>query len=126
MLERITEDAELVRALQICSEGGRCLECNYKERKCCYADMSKDAHNAIEELISRVPKWISVKDELPTPIHPSSPDYKAYLIVADGDMYIADYTYDKYFETCYSFHVDGEYMTGVTHWMELPEMPKGE
>lgn len=89
-------------------------------------DLHDEAADAIEELISRVPKWIGVKEKLPTPIHPSSPDYKGYLIVADGDMYIADYTYDKYFETCYSFYVDGEEMTGVTHWMKLPELPKGE
>lgn len=78
------------------------------------------------ELKELVPKWISVKDELPSPIHPSDPDYRPYLIIADGYMYVADYSYDKYFETCYSFYVDGEEMTGVTHWCKIPEPPKGE
>lgn len=78
------------------------------------------------ELKELVPKWISVKDELPYPSHPSDPDYRQYLIVADGYMYVADYSYDKHFETCYSFYVDGEEMTGVTHWCKIPEPPKGE
>jgi hypothetical protein len=78
------------------------------------------------ELKELVPKWISVNDELPSPIHPSEPDYRPYLIIADGDIYIADYSYDKYFETCYTFYVDGEAMTGVTHWCKIPEPPKGE
>lgn len=131
MLERITEDVKLIKAL-------RCdYERNCWEEKCPYLESSSyndcntkrkehDAADAIEELISRVPKWISVKDELPSPIHPSDPDYRPYLIIADGDIYLADYSYDKHFETCYSFYVDGEEMTGVTHWCKIPEPPKGE
>ena len=131
MLERITEDVKLISAL-------RCdYERNCWEEKCPYLESSSyndcntkrkehDAADAIEELISELPKWISVKDELPSPIHPSDPDYRPYLIIADGDIYLADYSYDKYFETCYSFYVDGEEMTGVTHWCKIPEPPKGE
>ena len=128
-------NTELIKGLRWCADESICCD-DFSGEKCPYFDEKKDscsvdeilhdAADAIEELISRVPKWISVKEKLPTPIHPSSPDYKAYLIVADGDMYIADYTYDKYFETCYSFHVDGEEMTGVTHWCKIPEPPKGE
>lgn len=138
MLERITEDAELIKALRC---GGHnmifhycdkedCPYCQYSYHdnlhRCNVQELGIDAADAIEELISRVPKWVSVKDELPSPIHPSDPDYRPYLIIADGYMYVADYSYDKYFETCYSFYVDGEEMTGVTHWCKIPEPPKGE
>lgn len=127
MLERITEDTELIKALRCCGVGeGGCKVCPYNGEMDCDTNLYCDAAGAIEELISRVPKWISVNDELPSQTHPSDPDYRPYLIIADGYMYVADYSYDKYFETCYSFYVDGEEMTGVTHWCKIPEPPKGE
>ena len=126
----------IVKALRCCvtnynsTQSRLCNKCPYKEYadgiKGCENKLKADAADAIEELIPRLPKWISVNDELPSPIHPSDPDYRPYLIIADGYMYVADYSYDKYFETCYSFYVDGEAMTGVTHWMKLPVPPKGE
>ena len=127
-------DKELVKALRACAKGCECSECPYDEEACPSSDdMFETAADTIErltkekeELISRFPKWIGVKDELPSPTHPSDPDYRPYLIIADGYMYFADYSYDKYFETCYSFYVDGEEMTGVTHWCKIPEPPKGE
>ena len=131
MLDKKELDKELVKALRACAKGCVCSECPYDEEACpssddmfeCAADIIERLTKEKEELISRLPKWISVKDEYPSPIHPSDPDYRPYLIIADGDIYLADYSYDKYFETCYSFYVDGEEMTGVTHWMELPEIP---
>lgn len=71
-------------------------------------------------------EWIKCSERLPEAIHPSSPHYRTYLIWADGYLYVADYTYDKHFQTCYSFHVNGEEMTGVTHWMPLPDAPEVE
>ena len=69
--------------------------------------------------------WHRVEEELPEPIHPTDPRYKAYLICDSlGYMHVADYTYSKHFPTCYSFHVNGEEETDVKYWMPLPEPPK--
>ena len=65
------------------------------------------------------PKWISVKDDLPA--HAIIP----CIIHADGYIQIADWSHDKY-GLAWWFFVDGEYETGVTHWMPLPEAPKEE
>ena len=62
-------------------------------------------------------QWISVEDELPA--HAITP----CLIYADGTIELADWSYDKYGLEWW-FYVDGEYETGVTHWMPLPEAPK--
>lgn len=68
--------------------------------------------------------WIRVKDRMPDPIHPSDPKYRPYLVMDSfGYLRVADYTYDKYFQTCYSFHVDGEEVTDVEYWMRI-EPPK--
>lgn len=145
------QDEDIIRSIRVhLDEVTGCGGCKYTEgipAATCFLNMIEDAANALEtseknrmylfdrvceleednsELKELVPKWISAKDELPPPIHPSDPDYRPYLIIADGYMYVADYSYDKYFETCYSFHVDGEAMTGVTHWCKIPEPPKGE
>lgn len=142
---------DIIRSIRVhLDEVTGCGGCKYTKGipdATCFLNMIEDAANALEtseknrmylfdrvceleednsELKELVPKWISVKDELPSPIHPSDPDYRPYLIIADGYIYVADYSYDKYFETCYSFYVDGEEMTGVTHWCKIPEPPKGE
>ena len=68
--------------------------------------------------------WHRVEEELPEPIHPTDPRYKAYLICDSlGYMHVADYTYSKHFPTCYSFHVNGEEETDVKYWMPI-EPPK--
>lgn len=137
-------NAELIKALRVCGDepyditkpckvspwklmrdAAAALETSEKNRMYLF-DRVCELEEDNSELKELVPKWISVKDELPSPIHPSDPDYRPYLIIADGYMYVADYSYDKYFETCYAFYVDGEEMTGVTHWCKIPEPPKGE
>ena len=59
-----------------------------------------------------VQEWISVNDRLP------EQGEEAICIAADGDMMIGKYTewgwlFPRYFED-------------LTHWMPLPEPPKGE
>ena len=72
----------------------------------------------------QLPHWESVKERLPDPIPPTDQNYMPYLIRDSlGYFHVADYTYDKYFQTCYSFHVDGEEVTDVEYWMRI-EPPK--
>ena len=59
-----------------------------------------------------VQKWISVDDRLP------EPKEEAICIDADGDMMIGTYTEWGWMFPCY--------FEELTHWMPLPEPPKGE
>ena len=59
-----------------------------------------------------VQEWISVNDRLP------EQGEEAICIAADGDMMIGKYTKWGWMFPCY--------FEDLTHWMPLPEMPKGE
>ena len=59
-----------------------------------------------------VQEWISVKDRLP------EQGEEAICIAADGDMMIGKYTEWGWMFPCY--------FEDLTHWMPLPEPPKGE
>ena len=72
----------------------------------------QDLRRENAELRARVPKWISVNDRLP------EPKEEAICINADGDMMIGTYTEWGWMFPCY--------FKELTHWMPLPEPPKGE
>ena len=59
-----------------------------------------------------VQEWISVEDRLP------EQGEKAICIDADGDMMIGKYTEWGWMFPCY--------FEELTHWMPIPEPPKGE
>ena len=59
-----------------------------------------------------VQEWISVDDRLP------EQGEEAICIAADGDMMIGKYTEWGWMFPCY--------FEELTHWMPLPEPPKGE
>ena len=59
-----------------------------------------------------VQEWISVDDRLP------EQGEKAICIDADGDMMIGKYTEWGWLFPCY--------FEDLTHWMQIPEPPKGE
>ena len=59
-----------------------------------------------------VQEWISVKDRLP------EQGEEAICIAADGDMMIGKYTEWGWMFPCY--------FEDLTHWMPLPQPPKGE
>ena len=59
-----------------------------------------------------VQEWISVDDRLP------EQGEKAICIDADGDMMIGKYTEWGWMFPCY--------FEELTHWMPIPEPPKGE
>lgn len=57
-------------------------------------------------------QWISVEDRLP------EQGEEAICIAADGDMMIGKYTEWGWMFPCY--------FEELTHWMPIPEPPKGE
>ena len=59
-----------------------------------------------------VQEWISVEDRLP------EPKEKAICLSRDGEMMIGIYTEWGWMFPCY--------FEGPTHWMPLPQPPKGE
>ena len=72
----------------------------------------QDLRRENAELRARVPKWISVDDRLP------ESKEEAICINADGDMMIGTYT-----EWGWMFPY---YFEKLTHWMPMPEPPKGK
>ena len=107
------------------------------------ADALEAADKRIEELEAQMPKWVSVEDKLPE----ESGEYTVYIQMGTGvevpdflgsndlsyvtsvyfkkrqklwfDEYEESYNADlSLVDTANDFH--------VTHWMELPEPPKGE
>ena len=65
-----------------------------------------------------VPRWVRC-DSFVLP----KPGQLCLVYDEDGYMSVATYTGDKYFPTAYGFHVDGEEVTDITHWMPI-EPPK--
>ena len=118
---------EIKKGLLHC-EREKCKGCPYYD-KCMMADAHTDLHTDALAYIQQlemqhgkdinVPRWISVDDDLPA--HVITP----CLIYADEHIEIADWSHDKY-GLAWWFFVDGEYATGVTHWMPMPEPPKVE
>ena len=80
----------------------------------------QDLRRENAKLRVRVQEWISVKDELPE-------DSGYYLVVYrdkyNGSISIA---FDMYVKCNVGEWWENDYAYDVTHWMLLPEMPKGE
>ena len=122
----------IVKALRCCvtdynsTQSRLCNKCPYKEyadgRSGCENKLKADAADAIEELISRVPKWISVKEKLP----PSNELVIVSIYDTHGDTAFRYSSTGWLTSDTKVWVVDDEENSGVTHWMELPEMPKGE
>ena len=72
----------------------------------------QDLRRENAELRASAPKWISVEDRLP------EQGEEAICIAADGDMMIGKYTEWGWMFPCY--------FEELTHWMPIPEPPKGE
>lgn len=151
MLERIIEDAELVNALRcesvINDEHTRCESCKYGvvvchgSREDVYGCDSRrienDAADAIEELISRLPKWIDANERLPE----QTGEYIVFLkaskkwIDAGEDVsyttamwFVKEQKVWKEMNGDDSYNavlsvVDTDWACSVTHWMELPKPP---
>ena len=81
-----------------------------------------DARAIAQHLVERAvafQKWISVDDKLPE----DDSDVVAYLqIDQEGRIYPANYAKGVWFDCIFNTPATGT----TTHWMPLPEPPKGE
>ena len=122
---------ELVNNLRCCNKDDACDECTYfhDEEKCCGID--KEAADAIEELLAKVPTWHPVSEK-PTRKNPTHARDTFLVRLESGCIKTLTYEYDNS-DRCrpgMSPLFDegwGETVVPVTHWMELPkfEPPKG-
>ena len=91
-----------------CLNDGTCEACE----ACKYADCSGGIDVDDEDVF--IGCWISVKDRLPE-------EMQAVLAIFDDESLAIVWMY------CQQWHMVGEpYLTGITHWMPLPEPPKEE
>ena len=96
-----------------------CVKCHYFLQPLlrCRTDLARDALEQIEELETKVPKWVSVKDRLP------DKESMLCLVISDGDLYVSHWHWSGGGAW---FFTDGECDCNVTHWMKVPEPPEEE
>ena len=108
---------ELLNAVDgVCPKDASCYDCEYKDVEHCAIPAKADylIANGVT-----VQEWISVKDRLPK----ESGDYLAYC----GNGYIGLMSYSTQYKLFNTFDGCGtKHAIAVTHWMPLPEAPKGE
>ena len=101
-----------------------CDRCPYgkysSENGECYEEYKKDKFGKVEKTGVTVQKWISVKDRLPDDI--------GYYLVVYRDKYngISSIALDNYVKCGAGEWWANEFTHNITHWMPIPEPPKGE
>ena len=100
-------EARINRVQDICPNYViRCWECRASTK------WFRDKKQAIEQWNTRPDSWISVKDR--------TPKNGDYVLCVSGAGIVQIASYDT------SVRVYGFYANSVTHWMPLPEPPKGD
>jgi len=109
---------KLVKGLRYCFEHDDCgSRCPYfSTTTVCADERAKEAADAIEELLTAVPHWISVEERLP--------EIGRFVLVSDGDDIDVACRYKAFTipDKTETFFWDS--VLEVTHWMPLPEPPK--
>ena len=85
--------------------------------------MIQDLRRENAELKARVPQWISVDDRLPEPKHEF--DARNWYLVALSNGVVKELAYEFHNHSIFGYGWR-ETAYPVTHWMPLPEPPKGE
>lgn len=110
-------------ALERCANNKPCKGCAYctsEEKFMCTDVLMNDTLKHIANLEAKVPKWVSVKDELPACV----PD--EYLVAnSDNRVFVAEWGHERW-SSEYRFSVGSEILHDVTHWLPLPEPPEEE
>ena len=101
--------AELIEALRSCSQVNSLSL--YKR------DLMRKAADAIEALQAQIPQWISVEEALP-----NKPG--RYLCIVKSRIWESE-LYTDFLGFDHGFFHDSGIADNVTHWMPLPEPPKG-
>ena len=83
----------------------------------------QDLRRENAELRARVPQWISVDDRLPEPKHEF--DARNWYLVALSNGVVKELAYEFHNHSVFGYGWR-ETAYPVTHWMPLPEPPKGE
>ena len=106
---------EIKTIIGVCALGQCAAECPHHLNCECTEDLLADAYNLIVQLEEQIPKWISVKERLPTEgdVVFGWLEINAGLILLYRDGAFLDLAFE-------------EPTMLVTHWMPLPEPPKEE
>ena len=83
----------------------------------------QDLRRENAELKARMPEWISVDDRLPEPKHEF--DARNWYLVALSNGVVKELAYEFNNNSVFGYGWR-ETAYPVTHWMPLPEPPKGE
>lgn len=140
MVEKLQEKIEKVKlAVKRCGLDSECVGCPYENQHC--SELDRDIITVIDCLEAKVPRWISVKDDMPTGLDPvlilvketehyglQKENRKVYYC-----QYMAYWDVDEWFTTwcngCRKISDTAKEPYAddyeVTHWMPLPEAPKG-
>ena len=127
---------ELIELLRYTEVNGDRDPQNYVTNLCGSCYLCEQAADALERLEKQVQKWIPVSERLPD----KDGKYLTYYHNHFGDITrVLDFAKDARKVNKYDFHqswkkvwyeYDSEYgyftIDDVTHWMPLPEPPKGE
>lgn len=133
---------KLVKRLRRCQQF-KCRECEYERVLGCSAMLNAEAADAIEELQqtvehykgcsddwykeacdykSMLPHWIPVTEWLPKADEHDARGYAVPYLVMNGWMRVTARRTKDY----WVLFGNGTVLEYVTHWMPLPEPPKGE
>ena len=122
---------EIKKGLEVCRADechGHHTGCPYDDDFFCIMHICGDALALIEHLDAKVPKWISVEEQMPE--HGTD----VLVLTAPGTLslgqncVVAEYIHPRMeksgvFINFYAGY-DDKNILAVTHWMPLPELPK--
>ena len=126
---------EIKKGLEECTRLGGCVACPYfvdHTMAQCTPKLAADALAYIRELEAKVPKWISVEDQLPSGMdyfEDGTVEPAEYIVkAAKASMAtIAMFDDKEWIPAQYNGITENRWFASrVTHWMPLPEPPEEE
>ena len=125
---------EIKKGLECCRESQDCTQdnmpkCPYYEKETCLIELVDDALALIRQLEARVPRWISVEEEVKPKLHQECLCICSYKGTVHHEW---DYMMVlRWMGNCNNGYADRPHFQHegmndmiVTHWMPLPEPPE--